>query len=104
MAPASQPVINPKHIAITATVAGLVLAVAVLLWVFEIVPFGVFIAVLAVVVVSQAGVILVLARSGRERASRVDGPSGGTSTIGPDSPAAGYGYDPMGDIGRDGRR
>ncbi|WP_454085612.1 hypothetical protein [Georgenia sp. Marseille-Q6866] len=104
MAPPAQPTINPRHLLVMATVGGLVLATTVLLWVFEVVPFGVFIAVVAAVMVGQAVTVVMLLRGARERASRAGRLPGGTSTVGPDSPGARYGYDPMGDIGRDGRR
>ncbi len=103
MAPSSpQPTVDPRHFLVMATVGGLVLSGTVLLWVFDVVPFGVFIAVVVAVLVVQTVVVLLLLRGARVRAGRAEGRAGGTSTIGPDSPGARYGYDPMGDLG--GRR
>jgi len=100
--PTPQPTINPKSFVALATVGGLLLSAAVLLWVFDVVPFEAFIGAVAVVAVGQALVILVLLRKARERANRAGQVPGGASTLGPDGPAARYGYDPMGDL--DGRR
>lgn len=102
MAPTSQPTINPRHFLAMATVSGVVLAATVLLWVFEVVPFGVFAGVVVALAVGQTVGVVLLQRDARQRASRADELPGGASTLGPDSPAARYGYDPMGDA--DGRR
>ncbi|PYG01121.1 hypothetical protein SAMN05216184_102283 [Georgenia satyanarayanai] len=104
MASSSQPTVDSRHFVVMATVSGLVLAATVLLWVVDVVPFGVFLGVLVAVAVAQAVVVMLLLRGARERASRADRLPGGASTIGPDSPGARYGYDPMGDLGQGGRR
>lgn len=104
MAQPSPSTVNPKHFVVMASISGLVLAAVVLLWIFEVVPFGVFIGGVAAVAVAQTVAIMLLLKGARERASRADRLPGGTSTIGPDSLGARYGYDPMGDVGPGGRR
>ena len=102
--PPQQPTINPRHFVVTATVFGLLLAATVLLWVFDVVPLGVFIGVVAVLAVAQAVVVLLIMRGARRRASSAGRMPGGTSTVGPESPGARYGYDPMSELDRDQRR
>ncbi|WP_152192733.1 hypothetical protein [Georgenia satyanarayanai] len=104
MAPPAQPTINPRHFLAMATVSGVVLSTTALLWVFDLVPFGVFIGVVAALAVGQAVGIVLLQRGARQRASRAERLPGGASTLGPDSPGARYGYDPMGDLGPGGGR
>ena len=104
MAPSSPPTINPRHFIVIASISSVVLVAILLLWLFDVVPVGVFFAGLVVVAVGQGTAVMLLLRSARRRASRAEQPPGGTSTIGPDSPAARYGYDPMDDLGGDSRR
>ncbi|WP_413451491.1 hypothetical protein AA0Y32_15920 [Georgenia phoenicis] len=100
MPPTPQPSINPRHFLVMATVSGVVLATTVLLWVFEVVPFGVFIGVVAALAVGQTVGVVLLQRGASQRHRRASDltAQGGASTIGPDSPAARYGYDPMREV------
>ncbi len=102
--PPQQPTINPRNFVVLATISGVVLCAIVLLWVLEVVPFGVFIGVVAVVAVAQAVVVFLMMRGARRRASGSDRTPGGASPVGPDGPGARYGYDPMSELDRDQRR
>ncbi len=95
-----QPTVNPRHFLVMAMVFGTLLVAAVLLWVLEVISLGVFIGAVAVIAVAQALVVLRIVRGARRRADDGGRTPGGTSTIGPDSPAARYGYDPTDDLRR----
>ncbi|WP_324650392.1 hypothetical protein [Georgenia sp. H159] len=92
----SRPAPLARQFIVIAAVSGVAMVAVVLLWVAEVVSLGVMVAVIAAVGAAELGAVMLLQRRAQQQRARTDR-LGGTSTIGPDSPAARYGYDPMSD-------
>ncbi|HLV04183.1 hypothetical protein [uncultured Georgenia sp.] len=87
-----------KQLLAVVWVGGLLTVGLVLLWAADVVPTAVLLGGFVVVFVVE---VLMTSRFRRRAAEQLhrrrQQPPGGVSTLGPDSPAAGYGYDPMAD-------